>query len=73
MLRPKNLTRLLIGIMILVGLKYSPTLVWLVGIMMLFAGITGVCLLEVLLIRILGRPAPKEGEGESAGWWVACG
>ena len=43
-----NLTRLTIGILILVGLLFFKPLAYLVGIMMIFAGLTGVCLLEKL-------------------------
>ncbi len=43
-----NLTRLTIGILILVGLLFFKPLAYFVGIMMIFAGLTGVCLIEKL-------------------------
>ena len=44
-----RLTRLIIGILILIGLLFFKPLAYLVGIMMIFAGLTGICLLERLL------------------------
>ncbi len=44
-----KLTRLIIGILILVGLLFFKPLAYFVGIMMIFAGLTGICLLEKLL------------------------
>ncbi len=43
-----RLTRLTIGILILIGLFFFKPLAYLVGIMMIFAGLTGICLLERL-------------------------
>ncbi len=43
-----KLTRLTIGILILVGLLFFKPLAYFVGIMMIFAGLTGFCLLEKL-------------------------
>ena len=44
-----RLTRLIMGILILVGLLFFKPLAYFVGIMMIFAGLTGICLLEKLL------------------------
>lgn len=41
-----KLTRLTIGILILAGLLFFKPLAYLAGIMMIFSGLTGVCLLE---------------------------
>ncbi len=43
-----KLTRLTMGILILVGLLFFKPLAYFVGIMMIFAGLTGICLLEKL-------------------------
>ncbi len=43
-----RLTRLTIGILILIGLFFFKPLAYFVGIMMIFAGLTGICLLEKL-------------------------
>lgn len=43
-----NFTRLTIGILILVGLLFFKPLAYFVGIMMIFSGLTGICLLEKL-------------------------
>ena len=43
-----KLTRLTNGILILVGLIFFKPLAYFVGIMMIFAGLTGICLLEKL-------------------------
>ena len=43
-----NLVRLTIGILIIIGLLFFKPLAYLVGIMMIVAGLTGVCLLEKL-------------------------
>lgn len=47
-MRSINLVRLTIGILILVGLLFFKPLAYFVGIMMVFAGLTGICLLEKL-------------------------
>ncbi len=52
-----NLTRLTMGIMILVGLLVFRPLAYLCGMMMIFAGLTGICFLEKLFNRIFGAPA----------------
>lgn len=41
-----NLTRLTNGILILTGLLFFKPLAYFVGIMMIFAGLTGICLME---------------------------
>ncbi len=43
-----KLTRLTMGILILIGLLFFKPLAYFVGIMMIFAGLTGICLLEKL-------------------------
>ena len=43
-----NFTRLTIGILILIGLLFFKPLAYFVGIMMIFSGLTGICLLEKL-------------------------
>lgn len=43
-----KLVRLTNGILILIGLLFFKPLAYFVGIMMIFAGLTGVCLLEKL-------------------------
>ncbi len=49
-----NLTRLTIGIMIIVGLLFFKPLAYFVGIMMIFAGLTGICLLEMFYSKVFG-------------------
>lgn len=44
-----NLTRITNGILILIGALFFKPLVYFVAIMMIFAGLTGFCLLEKLL------------------------
>ncbi len=41
-----NLTRLTNGVLILIGLIFFKPLVYFVGIMMIFAGLTGICWME---------------------------
>ena len=43
-----NFTRLTVGILILIGLLFFKPLAYFVGIMMIFSGLTGICLLEKL-------------------------
>ncbi len=43
-----KLTRHTMGVLILVGLLFFKPLAYFVGIMMIFAGLTGICLLEKL-------------------------
>ena len=47
-----NPVRLTIGILILVGLVFFKPLAYLVGIMMVIAGLTGFCLLEKLFNKL---------------------
>jgi len=47
----KNPVRLTIGILILVGLVFFKPLAYLVGIMMIVAGLTGFCPLEKLFAK----------------------
>ncbi len=46
-----RLTRLSMGILILIGLIFFKPLAYFAGIMMVFAGLTGICLLEKLFNR----------------------
>ncbi len=46
-----NPVRLTIGILILVGLVFFKPLAYLVGIMMVIAGLTGFCLLDKLFSK----------------------
>ena len=48
MLKSINPTRITIGIMIIIGLLFFKPLAYFTGIMMIFAGLTGICLLEKL-------------------------
>lgn len=47
-----NPVRLTIGILVLVGLVFFPPLAYLVGIMMIVAGLTGFCLLEKVFNKL---------------------
>ncbi len=47
-----RLTRLTMGILILVGLLFFKPLAYFVGIMMIFSGFTGICLLEKLFNKL---------------------
>ncbi|OGC82622.1 MAG: hypothetical protein A2788_01850, partial [Candidatus Abawacabacteria bacterium RIFCSPHIGHO2_01_FULL_46_8] len=49
-----NLTRLTIGVIIIFGLLFYQPLVYLVGVMMIFAGLTSICLLEKFYTRVFG-------------------
>ncbi len=55
-MRPLNLTRLAMGVIVIVGLLVFRPLAYFAGAMMIFAGLTGICLLERLLGRIFGVP-----------------
>lgn len=59
-MRSVSYTRATIGIMILVGLLWWRPLVWFCGIMMLYAGLTGVCFLELFYRLVLGRDRDDE-------------
>ena len=60
-MRPVSFTRTTIGIMIIIGLLYYKPLVWLCGIMMIFAGLTGVCFLDLFYRMILPKRKGDEG------------
>jgi accessory gene regulator protein AgrB len=47
-----NYVRVTIGIMIILGLVFFKPLAYLVGIMMIVAGVTGFCLLETLFTKL---------------------
>lgn len=47
-----NLIRIINGVLILVGLLFFKPLAYFVGIMMIFAGLSGICLMEKLLEKI---------------------
>ena len=49
-----NLTRITIGIMIILGLLFFKPLAYFAGIMMIFAGLTGVCFLEMFYAKVFG-------------------
>ncbi len=49
-----NPTRLTIGIMIIVGLLFFKPLAYFTGIMMIFAGLTGICFLEMFYAKVFG-------------------
>ena len=54
MMKSVNLTRLTIGIMIIVGLLFFKLLAYFGGIMMIFTGLTGICFLEMFYAKIFG-------------------
>src|SRR3990172_8308349 len=56
-MRSINLTRLTIGSLVILGLVFWTPLAYFVGAMMIFAGLTNVCLLERLFARLLGASA----------------
>ena len=60
-----NLTRLTTGLMIIVGLLVFRPLAYFVGIMMIFAGLTGICFLERLFGRIAGGAASCSWAGSA--------
>jgi len=62
-----SLTRTTIGIMIIAGLLWCKPLIWLCGIMMLFAGLTGVCFLDLFYRILLGRNTAATGNDGKAG------
>ncbi len=47
-----KLVRLVNGMLILIGLLFFKPLAYFVGIMMIFAGLTGVCLLDKLFNKL---------------------
>jgi arsenite methyltransferase len=54
-MKPVNLTRLTMGVIVIVGLLAFRPLAYFAGAMMIFAGLTGICLLEKLFGRVLGE------------------
>ena len=68
-MRPVSFTRTTIGVMIIVGLLWCRPLLWLCGIMMIFAGLTGVCFLDLFYRLILPR---NESSAESEGFGGPC-
>lgn len=44
-----NLTRIINGVLILIGLLFFKPLAYFVGVMMIFAGLSGICLMEKFL------------------------
>lgn len=52
-MRSLNLTRIVMGIIVIVGLLFFKPLAYFAGAMMVFAGLTGVCFLEKLLSKVL--------------------
>ena len=51
-MRSLNLTRIVMGIIVIVGLVFFKPLAYFAGAMMIFTGLTGVCFLEKLLSKI---------------------
>ena len=49
-----NLTRITIGVMIILGLLFFKPLAYFAGIMMIFAGLTGICFLEMFYAKVFG-------------------
>lgn len=47
-----NLVRIINGVLILIGLLFFKPLAYFVGIMMIFSGLTGICLMEKLLNKL---------------------
>ncbi len=60
-MRPVSFTRTTIGVMLIIGLLWCRPLIWLCGIMMIFAGLTGVCFLDLFYRMILPKRTPEEG------------
>lgn len=50
-----NLTRLTIGVIVILGLLFYKPLAYFAGAMMIFAGFTGICFLEKFYSKLLGR------------------
>ena len=55
-MKPINLTRLSMGIIVLVGLLVFKPLAYFAAVMMIFAGLTGICLLEKYSPRFSAHP-----------------
>ncbi len=54
-MKPINPTRITIGVLIILGLLFFKPLAYFVGIMMIFAGLTGICFLENFYAKIFGN------------------
>lgn len=54
MMKSINPTRIIIGIMIIAGLLFFKPLAYFTGIMMIFAGLTGICFLERFYAKVFG-------------------
>jgi len=52
-----NLTRIVMGIIVFVGLLFFKPLAYFAAVMMIFAGLTGVCFLEKLLSKVFSSGA----------------
>ena len=63
-MKPVNLTRVTMGVLVIVGLLLFRPLTYFVGAMMIFAGLTGNCLLEMLFGRILGVSASTRARSD---------
>ena len=62
-MRPVSFTRTTIGLMLIAGLLWWRPLIWICGIMMLFAGLTGVCFLDLFYRLVLPRKdSDKDGD-----------
>lgn len=69
-MRSINLTRLTIGSLVILGLVFWTPVAYFAGAMMIFAGVTNVCLLERVFARLLGAsascsPARSQNPGPS--------
>lgn len=51
-MRSLNLTRIVMGIIVIAGLLFFKALAYFAGAMMIFAGLMGVCFLEKLLSKV---------------------
>ncbi len=63
-MRPISYTRTTVGILVLIGLLYYRPLAWFCGVMLVFAGVTGVCFVDMFWRRVLGRRKPAEDTDE---------
>jgi hypothetical protein len=77
-MRTISLTRITIGIMLIVGLLHFRSLIWFVAIMQIIAGFTGVCLLDKVYRALLGKDFGKKkasdnsADGETSEIGGAC-
>ena len=65
-MRPICLTRITMGTVVIAGLLLWRPLAYLAGAMMIFAGLTGVCLLEKLFAKLPGghRTCSRSTDGK---------